>query len=189
MGNILSHTIHEVGINQCLLSNAQEQEQEQEVERDKSLSPPQSPPADAERPSAPEGQAPPATPASAKKPPIAGPWPRFEDFWAAYPRHKAKEDARRAWNRLRLSPDVIETILADLPSRATTDRSWIDGYVPNPATYLNGRRWEDVITPATAVKVGGSRVVSLAERNAAVFDDFLRGNDTNGVIEGECQRV
>lgn len=128
------------------------------------------------------------SPRSAPKPKVT-PWPRFDDFWSAYPNKKAKEDARRAWNRMRPPPDVIDTILADLPHRATSDRSWLDGYIPNPATYLNGRRWEDVITPATAVKTNGSRVVSLAERNAAVFDDFLRGTGTNGVIEGECQRV
>lgn len=127
-------------------------------------------------------------PRSAPKPKVT-PWPRFDDFWSAYPNKKAKEDARRAWNRMRPPPDVIDTILADLPHRATSDRSWLDGYIPNPATYLNGRRWEDVITPTTAVKTNGSRVVSLAERNAAVFDDFLRGTGTNGIIEGECQRV
>lgn len=127
-------------------------------------------------------------PRSAPKPKVT-PWPRFDDFWSAYPNKKAKEDARRAWNRMRPPPDVIDTILADLPHRATSDRIWLDGYIPNPATYLNGRRWEDVITPTTAVKTNGSRVVSLAERNAAVFDDFLRGTGTNGVIEGECQRV
>lgn len=128
------------------------------------------------------------SPRSAPKP-QATPWPRFDDFWSAYPSKKAKEDARRAWHRLRLPPNVIDAILTDITDRATTDRSWLDGFIPNPATYLNGRRWEDAITPVTAIKAGGSRAGSLAERNAAVFDDFLRGNGTNGVIEGECQRV
>jgi len=171
------------------VSNAQEQDKEKEEERDKSLSPPQSPPADAEGSSAPEVQSSAPDRPPSKKPPSASPWPRFEDFWAAYPRQKAKEDSRRAWNRLRLPPAIIDTILADLPNRAATDRGWLDGYIPNPATYLIGRRWEDVITPVAAVKSGGAKVVSLAERNAAVFDDFLRDGSQPGVIEGECRHV
>lgn len=138
----------------------------------------------------PTAQAKPDSPSPRSAPkPQATSWPRFDDFWSAYPSKKAKEDARRAWHRLRLPPNVIDAILTDITDRATTDRRWLDGFIPNPATYLNGRRWEDAITPVTAIKAGGARAASLAERNAAVFDDFLRGNGTNGVIEGECQHV
>lgn len=189
-------------------SNAAEQEQEQEPEPEVSPSLPPSPLSPLARPSA-SGplservESPPvalmdeSSPTSALAPPTTQAmknlqvtsWPRFGDFWDAYPRKMAREDARKAWNRLRLESADIDAILADLPRRVTTDRSWLDGYIPNPTTYLNGRRWEDAITPVAAVKTNGGRTADLAERNAAVFEDFLRGNDTNGVIEGECQRV
>lgn len=70
--------------------------------------------------------------------------PEFLRFWAAYPRHCAKQDARRAWTKL--DPDVA---LVDLMIHALlwqvlahhwdTDQT----YAPYPATWLNGRRWED----------------------------------------------
>lgn len=73
---------------------------------------------------------------------VIGPDP-FEVFWDAYPRKKAKQDARRAWAKLK--PDVIDAVLRDVPRRATQDRGWLEGYIPNPATYLNGERWTDEI--------------------------------------------
>jgi len=35
-------------------------------------------------------------------------------------------------------------------NRTANDTQWIDGYCPHAATYLNGARWEDDITPVTA---------------------------------------
>ncbi|NCA90988.1 MAG: hypothetical protein EOM92_19460 [Gammaproteobacteria bacterium] len=116
-------------------------------------------------------------------------WPGFDAFWGAYPAKKAKQDALKAWNKLRLPPGDVDAIQADLPLRLATDRSWREGYIPNPATYLNGRRWEDAITPIQAVRPGG-RVVSLAERNQAVLDRFVNGGSEFGdFIEGECRHA
>jgi hypothetical protein len=70
----------------------------------------------------------------------------FADFWKAYPAKKAKQDAAKAFAKL-TDADIAD-VLADIPKRAALDRAWLGGYVPNPATYLRGRRWEDEITPA-----------------------------------------
>lgn len=69
----------------------------------------------------------------------------FDEFWALYPRHDAKADARKAW--MKLNPDdplgvQIEQALAWQVHR----EDWIrdDGqYIPLPATWLRGERWED----------------------------------------------
>ena len=67
----------------------------------------------------------------------------FERFWAAYPRKTAKQDAIRAFRKL----DADETLLAvilDALEKQKAAPQWSDPrYIPHPATWLNGRRWED----------------------------------------------
>ncbi len=70
---------------------------------------------------------------------------KFEKFWAAYPKKKAKGDAEKAFNKLKPDDELLETILKALEwQRSSKDWTKDNGqYIPNPATYLNGRRWED----------------------------------------------
>jgi hypothetical protein len=69
----------------------------------------------------------------------------FEEFWAAFPRKDKRKDALAAWKRLSPSPDVRAKILADV-ARRRQSQDWLkEGgqFIPNPAAYLNGERWED----------------------------------------------
>lgn len=69
----------------------------------------------------------------------------FEAFWVAYPRHTNKQAALKAF--LRLNPDdvMMQTILKAISIQRQSDQWTRDGgqYIPHPATWLNGRRWED----------------------------------------------
>jgi hypothetical protein len=67
----------------------------------------------------------------------------FDEFWKAYPRHIDKQKARKAWAKLR--PPPLKAILDALTwQRDLADWRKDQGeFVPYPATYLNGRRWED----------------------------------------------
>jgi hypothetical protein len=69
----------------------------------------------------------------------------FTTFWTAYPRKCNKIQAERAYRRLRPSTSVLECILADVAAKRRQDDWRREGgrYIPHPATYLNGRRWED----------------------------------------------
>lgn len=69
----------------------------------------------------------------------------FDQFWQAYPKHVAKKPARRAWDKLHVDADLLAKILAALAWQKRTDDWQRDGgrYIPNPATWLNGGRWED----------------------------------------------
>ena len=69
----------------------------------------------------------------------------FDEFWAAYPKHVAKKPARRAWDKLHADRDLLDALLTALEWQIRTEAWQRDGgrYVPNPATWLNGRRWED----------------------------------------------
>lgn len=65
---------------------------------------------------------------------------RFDEFWEVYPRREAKKAATKAWNAIK--PDEVDLILANVKTRKAN--GWQDPqFIPLPATYLNGRRWED----------------------------------------------
>lgn len=76
----------------------------------------------------------------------------FAEFWSAYPRKTAKQAALKAWGKLAPSAELVAAILAAVARQKRTD-AWLkdDGrFIPHPASWLNGRRWEDeVIGPPT----------------------------------------
>lgn len=64
----------------------------------------------------------------------------FARFWQAYPRKVGKADARKAFDKAchKLAPEEITGAL----ERAKA--AWTDPqFIPHPATWLNGERWED----------------------------------------------
>ena len=78
----------------------------------------------------------------------------FSSFWASYPKKVGKGAAETAWRKLKPDADLVAAIIAAV-ERAKTSRQWLrDGgqYIPNPATWLNQRRWED--EPDTKAKAG-----------------------------------
>jgi hypothetical protein len=68
----------------------------------------------------------------------------FTEFYTAYPKKKAKDDAIRAWKKIK--PELFEMIITDVINRTANDSEWLEGFAPYPATYLNGKRWNDEIS-------------------------------------------
>lgn len=70
----------------------------------------------------------------------------FEDFWNMYPRRVAKKEARTAWNKIgaNLRPQILTALFEW--ARIWNARGEIQ-YIPHPATWLNGERWEDDFPP------------------------------------------
>ncbi len=69
----------------------------------------------------------------------------FLEFWDAYPRKVNKPLAEEAWESLNPGKETIGKIMAAL-ARMTNSEQWKTGngrYVPHPANWLRGRRWED----------------------------------------------
>lgn len=85
----------------------------------------------------------------------------FELFWRAYPKRVAKKDAMKAWRKLDPSPELVQRILVALAWQIETDQWQRDDgqYVPYPASYLRGERWDDEpVAPTRAMtKPGYSR--------------------------------
>ena len=71
----------------------------------------------------------------------------FDTFWEQYPRHTAKEAARKAWSKLNPSAELQEQIIAAVLVYKSSPQWTKDGgqYIPHPSTFLNQRRWEDEI--------------------------------------------
>lgn len=68
----------------------------------------------------------------------------FDEFYSVYPNKKARQDALKAWVALKPDRALIDTIVADV--NAKIDGEWKNTkkkYIPYPATYLRGKRWED----------------------------------------------
>lgn len=72
---------------------------------------------------------------------------RFDSFWSVYPKKTAKKDARKAWDKLKVDNELYTLIMKNL-MKQTKSQDWSKEngkYVPYPATWLNGHRWEDEV--------------------------------------------
>lgn len=98
-------------------------------------------------------------PKSSPKPPKVDHLQGFAEFWIKYPRKTAKQDAEKAWAKLKPDADLQATLLTAVDQQARSPDWTKDGgkYIPHPATWLNGRRWEDQLpTPALSKHEGFS---------------------------------
>ncbi len=68
----------------------------------------------------------------------------FERFWSAYPKKVGKQAAEKAFRRVK---EDISVLLSAVEKQKHTDQWCRENgrYIPNPATWLNQGRWEDVI--------------------------------------------
>ena len=75
-------------------------------------------------------------------PPIS-PISPFE-FYDIYPKKVGKQDAIKAWRALKADDTLIHAIIADVNRRINGEWKGADKhFIPHPATYIRGRRWED----------------------------------------------
>ena len=92
----------------------------------------------------------------------------FGEFWAMYPKKVAKQAAERAYKRLNpnaeLHKKILENIILQKKSRQWTENG--GQYIPNPATYINGRRWEDEGVKSNA-EHGGEYRETVSETTGA----------------------
>lgn len=72
----------------------------------------------------------------------------FGEFWAAYPRKVDKADAEKAWRKLGYVNGLLPTILAAVKAQCVEGGTLgtEPRFIPHAASWLNGKRWEDVLT-------------------------------------------
>lgn len=98
----------------------------------------------------------------------------FANFWTAYPRKEAKKDAETAWGSV-TAP--LEVLLAAIErKRRSEDWQRANGqFIPLPATWLRGKRWEDADTVTLAP---APRHHDSAEETARMLAAKDRGTTT-----------
>ena len=101
----------------------------------------------------------------------------FEEFWQAYPKKVAKPEAQKAWLKLKLDADAQADIQKAIAERSQGDPQWTTPqYIPNPATYLNQRRWEDEWRPqpGQVVNIQPTRMSAVEQRAQNDFETLRR---------------
>lgn len=93
---------------------------------------------------------------------------RFAAFWSAYPKKVGKQDALRAFARLKVGEDQLAAMLAAIEQQRASPQWAKDGgqYIPNPATWLRQGRWEDEPLSASPPQSDAARLLAMAERYA-----------------------
>lgn len=69
----------------------------------------------------------------------------FETFWEAYPKKNGKKDALKAFGKINPDGKLLQTMLEAIERQKQSDQWQIHSgqFIPLPATWLNGARWED----------------------------------------------
>lgn len=72
---------------------------------------------------------------------------RFKEFWRHYPRKVGKGAAEKAWDKIKPGKALLSLILSALDQQKACEQWQRENgrYIPNPATWLNQKRWEDDI--------------------------------------------
>jgi hypothetical protein len=71
----------------------------------------------------------------------------FDQFWKLYPRHEAKANAQKAWDKIKPDEILFHGIMDGLAKQIKF--KWTDPkFIPHPTTWLNGGRWTDDVKDA-----------------------------------------
>ncbi|MCU1717338.1 phage replication protein [Pseudomonas sp. 5P_3.1_Bac2] len=115
----------------------------------------------------------PSTPAALSSAPEADLFPKF---WRLYPNRKGKAAAEKAWKKLKVTDGLFTLITGALASQVGCPEWTKDGgqYIPHPATWLNGKRWEDEIKPA-----GNVHQLPISRHTLTSQRDYRAGTKEN----------
>lgn len=70
----------------------------------------------------------------------------FAAFWSHYPRHTHRKAAVQAWVKLSPGAELQAAMIHAIAHQKRTLTAWQEfERIPHPATWINGRRWEDEI--------------------------------------------
>ena len=108
--------------------------------------------------------------------------PQFQRFRDCWPKGKwtgGRAKPMEFWNRHNLD-EIADIIVADVQARTRDDRKWREGFIPNPITYLNQRRWEDDIDTGLSAS---------DEKRKSDSDDWVNGRAGGSAIFGTIKTI
>ena len=102
----------------------------------------------------------------------------FDVFWTAYPRKTGKQDAFKAFQKLKPDGTLMQIILSAIEKQKQSAQWTKDGvqFIPHPATWLNGSRWEDEMPKCTGKTVTAQNYTQreYSEADLSGFGDLLK---------------
>ena len=81
----------------------------------------------------------------------------FAIFWETYPKKVGKGQAEKVFAKIKPTPDLLAQML-EVIGWQVKSKQWQDGFIPNPATWLSQRRWEDEPPKTSVVYLTGNGV-------------------------------
>ncbi len=92
----------------------------------------------------------------------------FPEFWATYPRKVQKVDAEKAFEKLNVNAELLAVMLAAVRTQRQSKDWQKEGgqFIPYPASWLRGRRWEDVTEMPGSTSLGGLSAAGAATLQA-----------------------
>ena len=103
----------------------------------------------------------------------------FARFWAAYPKKVGKGAALKAWKKRKPGKSLVDEILRSVEQHKRC-KAWLDGFIPNPATWLNEGRWED--SPDASV-------AHARPREAEMRDNMKRIEEDRGTPKADPRQI
>jgi DNA-binding transcriptional ArsR family regulator len=100
------------------------------------------------------------------KPGEISPQGQFDVFYTAYPRHDGRQKASEAFLKISPDDDLLKVMITAINAQKQSQQWQSDGgkYIPMPATWLNGRRWEDELRDGNGNLVSSSSASSFAKK-------------------------
>lgn len=71
---------------------------------------------------------------------------RFERFYSAYPVHKGKESARKAFQKINPDEELLNVMMQAISVQRASIKWQDQQFIPYPARWLNEHRWEDEVS-------------------------------------------
>lgn len=114
----------------------------------------------------------------------------FVRFWEVWPKKVDKEDAYTVWMRLKPSASLVDTIIRAVEEQ--TANNWIDTpkrFMPGPAKWLRGKKWNDeIIAPEADKPAAGKPAPASGHKSANEIARFRqlreqRRAEAEGVID------
>jgi hypothetical protein len=99
---------------------------------------------------------------------------QFDSFWKEYPKKIGKKAARREWNKIRPTAEMLQKILGAVRAQKTCEQ-WTKErgqFIPHPRTWLSQGRWDDettvvihnTIRPLCACGCGGVSTIKIENK-------------------------
>lgn len=113
---------------------------------------------------------------------------KFEKFWSEYPKKVGKPKAEAAFEKLNVDDMLLEKMLNAIKIAKNTEQ-WQNEkgkFIPYPASWLNGRRWEDELDVCCSEDNKMSATAVQAPKG--IFNSYKQKSYNEGELEEILRR-